>query len=293
MRNREYLSRTVLTMAVASLMVAASAKLSAAGQAPQASSGAATPALQPYTAPDQSAQAGVPPGWKVVKGGQTVVQMTGPNGETISLGQTFVVRNAPLQLGQQPSNGVDLSMPNSANLADKFTMLEQWGASLAGAGDPQVHFASSAPIQLSIPNVQCGRGTGTMNSKSGQVAFGLLICSLPVDTGGTYKLMFKRATAPPNVASQEAALAGAVFASYRVPSAQLQLKFAPHTAPPPPPQQMMAPGVGNAATAATNAATMNMMRGGQVSSDCMDLGVIREEPNWQLPQECGGRAPNP
>jgi hypothetical protein len=229
----------------------------------------------------------------VVKGGQTVIQMSGPNGEAISLGQTFVVRNGPLQLGQQPSNGIDLSMPNSASLADKFTMLEQWGASMAGAGDPQMQIASSTPIQLSIPNVQCGRVTGKFNAKSGPVAFGLLICSLPVDVGGTYKLMFKLAQAPPNIASQETALAGAVFASYRVPPAQLQLKFAPHTAPPPPPQQMMAPGGGANAAAATNAATMNMMRGAQVSSDCMDLGVIREEPYWQLPQECGGRGPNP
>ncbi len=293
-RKREYLSRTVLSMVGVSLILATAATLSAAGQAPQGNSGAATPALQPYTAPDQSAQAGVPPGWKVVKGGQTVIQMTGPNGEAISLGQTFVVQNAPFQLGQQSSNGVDLSMPNSASLADKFTMLEQWGASLAGAGDPQMKIASNTPIQLSIPNVQCGRMTGTMNSKNGPVAFGLLICSLPVDVGGAYKLMFKLAQAPPNIASQEAALAGAVFASYRIPQAQLQAKFAPHNSPPPPPMAMPAGG-GNAsaAAAATNAATLNMMRGGQVSADCMDLGVIREEPNWQLPQECGGRGPNP
>jgi hypothetical protein len=216
--------------------------------------------------------------------------MSGPNGENISLGQTFIVRNAPFQLGQKPAGGIDISMPNSATLDQKFAMLEQWGASMNNAADPQVKIASSAPIPLSIPNIQCGRATGTFNGMKGGLAFGILMCSLPVDSGGTYKLMFKLATAPPPIAAQEKALAGAVFASYRVAPAQLKLKFAPHFAPPPPP---MASGSANAAAAAINQQTMNMMHGADVSATCMDLGVIREEPNWQLPQECGGRAPNP
>jgi hypothetical protein len=219
--------------------------------------------------------------------------MSGPNGEDVSLGQTFIVRNAPFQLRQRPANGIDLSMPNSASLDQKFTMLEQWGASMSNAADPQVKIASSAPIQLSIPNVQCGRMSGTLNGMKGNVAFGILICSLPVDSGGTYKLMFKLATAPPAIAAQEKALAGAVFASYRVAPAQLKLKFAPHFAPPPPMSAGPAGGSSNAAAAAINQQTLNMMRGADVTSTCMDLGVIREEPNWQLPQECGGRAPNP
>jgi hypothetical protein len=283
LRNRGNLSHRVAFASGLSVICAAFAA-SALAQAPAQ---AAAPSLQPYTAPDQSAQAGVPPGWKVTKGGQTVVIMSGPNGETINLGSTFVVRNAPFQLGQKGTNGIDLSMPNSAPLDQKFTMLEQWSASMANAGDPQVKIASSAPIPLSIPNVQCGRLAGTVNTATGNQAFGVLICSLPLDTGGAYKVMFKLAQAPPAIAAQEKALAGAVFASYRVQPAQLKLKLGPHFPPPPPPPSATGSGGG------MNQQTINAMRGADVSSTCMDLGVIREEPNWQLPQECGGRGPNP
>lgn len=271
----------------AALIVTALAFVTTCGDAQQPAASSA-PALTPYSAPDGSAQAGVPPGWNVTKGGETLVQMSGPNGETISLGLTFVVQNAPFQLGQKGANGIDLSMPNSATLDQKFTMLEQWAASLKNSGDPGVKIASSTPIPLSIPNIQCGRITGSVNSPTGPQAFGLLMCSLPVDTGGAYKVMFKLAQAPPAIAAQEKALAGAVFASYRVSPAQLKLKFAPHFAPPPPPPS---PGLG--AGGGMNQQTINMMRGADISSTCMDLGVIREEPDWQLPRECGGRGPNP
>ena len=271
----------------AALIVTAVAFVATYSQAQQPAASSA-PALTPYSAPDGSAQAGVPPGWNVTKGGETLVQMSGPNGETISLGLTFVVQNAPFQLGQKGANGIDLSMPNSATLDQKFTMLEQWAASLKNSGDPGVKIASSTPIPLSIPNIQCGRITGSVNSPTGPQAFGLLMCSLPVDTGGTYKVMFKLAQAPPAIAAQEKALAGAVFASYRVSPAQLKLKFAPHFAPPPPPPN---PGLG--AGGGMTQQTINMMRGADISSTCMDLGVIREEPDWQLPRECGGRGPNP
>lgn len=263
------------------------AGLSACAQNSPAPTASSAPTLTPYSAPDGSVQAGVPPGWKVTKGGETVVQMAGPNGETINLGTTFVVRNAPFELGQKGTNGIDLSMPNAASLDQKFTMLEQWSASIGGAGDPGVRIASSAPISLSIPNLQCGRLSGTVNTPNGNQAFGILICSLAIDSGGTYKVMFKLAQAPPTVAAQEKALAGAVFASYRVSPAQLKLKLAPHVSPPPP------RATAGATAAGINAQTMNMMRSADISSTCMDLGVIREEPNWQLPRECGGLGPNP
>jgi len=264
---------------------AASGIMTLAAQAQTPSPSAAVPALQSYTAPDQSAQAGVPPGWKVTKGAETVIVMDGPKGEEIVLGNTFVVRNAPLQLGQKPANGIDLSMPNSASMDQKFTMLEQWGASVNGSADPQVKIASSTPFSLMGGRISCGRVSGSFNSLKGPVAFGLLICSLPVDTGGTYKLMMKLAQAPPDVASQEKALAGAVFASYRIPPAMVQKKFAPHFAPPPPvaPAGSGAPGMSS---------TIGMLRGANDSAECMDLGVIREEPNWQLPRKCGCLAPN-
>jgi hypothetical protein len=261
------------------VLIAATA-ISAAGQA----SSQGTPQLQPYTAPDQSAQAGVPPGWKVTKGTETVIIMTGPNGETINLGGTFVIRNGAFQLGQEPSNGIDLSMPNAASLDQKFTMLEQWGAAMNKKPDPEVKIASSIPIPVPVPNMQCGRLAGTFTSMTGPVAFGMLMCSLPVDSGGAYKVMFKMAQAPPNVATQEKALAGAVFASYKIAPPMLQKKLAPHFAPPPP-MRMPMPGVGGG--------------GGGIpaipdstNSECFDLVVIRETPKYQLPRKCGGTAPD-
>ncbi len=278
MRNSGRVSCVNLFSSALTITICVAFAPSAMGQGPTQG----TPSLQPYNAPDQSAQAGVPPGWKVTKGAETVIIMSGPNGETINLGSTFVVKNAAFQLGQQPSNGIDLSMPISAGLDQKFTMMEQWGASLGNGADPQVKIASNAPIQVPLPNVQCGRLAGTFNSKTGPVAFGLLICSLPVDVGGTYKVMFKLAQAPPNVAAQEKALAGAVFASYKVAPAMLQKKLAPHFTPPPP--MPTTPGVGGGGGIPAVPDSTN--------SECFDLVVIRETPKYQLPRKCGGTAPD-
>ena len=111
------------------------------------------PQLQPrksedYTAPDKSASAGLPSGWKVTTGAKTVIVMTGPQGETISLGNTLIVRNATFQLNQPVSGGVDLSIPNSDTLSQKFTMAMQHGAAIAGFPDPQVKITSETPSQV-------------------------------------------------------------------------------------------------------------------------------------------------
>src|SRR5580704_12859378 len=61
---------------------------SAASTTPAAAGTTSAIALQPYTAPDQSASAGVPAGWQVTSGNQTVIKMTGPQGVSLSLGVT-------------------------------------------------------------------------------------------------------------------------------------------------------------------------------------------------------------
>jgi len=290
MRKRGILSsQTVVLNAFRFLCVAAIAGLTACAHSQPPSPSAAstsTPALQSYTASDQSAQAGVPPGWKVTQGAQTVIAMTGPNLETISLGQTFVARNAPFQASQPPANGIDVSIPNSASLAEKFTDLLEFAAAQSHGAAPNVKIGSSTPLNVPAP-FQCGSLAGTYTAPSGQLAFGVLICSLPVDIGGAYKIMFKLAQAPPNVAAQEKALAGAVFASYRIPQQWLQKKLAPHFVPPPAPPA----GASAGALAGFNSA-MSSLRAVNNSANCFDLGVIREEPNWQLPRSCGGSAPN-
>lgn len=270
-----------LSSALVLAALAAIAPRSGAQQQPAASSG---PALTPYSASDGSVTAGVPPGWKVTKGGQTVVIMAGPSGETINLGQTFIARNAPFQASQPPANGVDVSIPNTASLAEKFTDLLEFAAAQSHTAAPNVKIGSSAPLKVPQP-FQCGSISGTYTGTSGPLAFGVLLCSLPVDYGGTYKIMFKLAQAPPNIAAQEKALAGAVFASYRLPQQWLQRKLAPNIAPP-----QVAP-TSPGSLAGFNAA-MQSMRAVDDSADCFDLGVIRDEPNWQLPRKCGGLGPN-
>lgn len=282
-------SQTVSPVARHFLWVATIAGLTAFAHSQSPSSSAAsasTPALQPYTAPDQSAQAGVPPGWKVTKGSQTVISMTGPKGEMISLGQTFVAKNAAFQASAPPANGIDVSIPNSASLAEKFTDLLEFAAAQSHGPAPNAKIGSSTPLKVPAP-FQCGSLAGTYTGPNGPLAFGVLICSLPVDIGGAYKIMFKLAQAPPDIAAQEKALAGAVFASYRLPQQWLQKKLAPHFMPPPAP-----PAGANAGSIAGFNSAMSSLRAVNNSANCFDLGVIREEPNWQLPRSCGGLAPN-
>lgn len=279
MRKRGILSSWIIAFASLSLtlcVVATGANAQSPSPTPSA------PTLKTYTAPDQSAQAGVPPGWNVSKGAETVIVMTGPNDETISLGNTFVVKNASFQAGQKPGNGIDIDIPNSASLGEKLTDIMRNGAAMSGAPDPQTRIASTTPIPLQ--GVQCGRLSGTFTGKTGPLAFGAVVCSLPVDVGGTYKVMMIMAQAPPNVAAQEKALAGAVFASYRIAPAMLQKKLAPHFTPPPP-SAMPRPGAGGIGSIMPSP-------NDPVQNGCFDLVVIRETPNYQLPRKCGGMAPD-
>jgi hypothetical protein len=235
--------------------------------------------LQPYTAPDKSAAASVPSGWKVTTGSQTFIQMSGPQGETINLGKTFIARNAPFQAGQRGTGGADLSMPYTATLAQKLAMILDQGAALGGKPAPQITITSGTPIQMPPALGQCGRFVADISSPQGSMKIMGALCSLPLDSGGAFKNIMLLAQAPASVATQDAPIAQAVFASYQIPTSMLVRKLAPFTAVP-----IIVPGV--------------MPRGGafpmpdDTSADCFDLGVIRALPPSQLPQKCGGRLPN-
>jgi hypothetical protein len=244
---------------------------------------AAAPKLQAYTTPDKTASAGLPSGWKVTTGAQTVIVMTGPQNETISLGNTLVVRDGAFQLNQAASGGVDLSIPNSDTISQKFTMAMQHGAALAGYPDPQVKITSETPLQIPATVGQCGHILAGMNGKTGPVTVAALMCSLPIDAGHTYKMIFITAQAPPAVAQQEGALASAVFASYRIPSNMLQMKVAPFYVP---------PAVANAETAAILKATAIQQNAVNTQANCFDLTVLRQTPTRLLPRACGGPGPN-
>jgi hypothetical protein len=269
------------TVAACCAVLGFSACKGATQSAPASSAAQASTQLQPYTAPDGSAQAGVPAGWKVVSGADSVINMTGPNGEQITLGRTFVARNAAFQAGQKGAGGADLSMPYSANLEQKFVMIWDQGAALMGQKADQVTFNSASPIQMPAALGQCGRFVASTTMPSGPIKMMGAFCSLPLDAGGTYKNILLMAQAPAADAAQDAPIAQAVFSSYRVPTAMLQKKLAPFSLPPMPAGDggagSIIPGIQSANTFAT----------------CFDESVIREYGPNQLPQECGGKAPNP
>jgi hypothetical protein len=247
----------------------------------------AAPQLKPYTAPDQSASVGVPSGWQVTKGQDTVIVMTGPQGEMLSLGNTVVAKNAPFQLGQRGSNGVDMTMPYSTPLQQKLVMILQQNAAIAGKPAPQVTFTSATPIQLPAALGQCGRFVANITGQqSPDKAMGAF-CSLPLDSGGTYKNIIILATASEAVAAQSAPTAQAIIQSYRIPATWLQRKLAPNTMPPTP-----ASGNPAAAAAAINRATALSMASSDNSANCFDLSVLRETPTYQLPRSCGGTKPD-
>jgi hypothetical protein len=211
--------------------------------------------------------------------------MTGPQGETLFLGNAFVAQNGALQPGQRGSNGIDLSMPYTATLPQKLTMIIQQNAAVSGKPAPQITITSATPIQLPAALGQCGRFVAGIAGAQGQMKIVAVLCSLPLDSGGAYKNIMLLAQAPAAVAAQSAPTAQAIFQSYRIPTAWLQKKLAPHNVPPPAPAKT------------TSAATMNRSTilgaaGADNSANCFDLAVLRETPNYQLPRSCGGTKPD-
>jgi hypothetical protein len=245
-----------------------------------------TTQLSPYTASDQSASAGVPSGWQVTKGQETVIQMTGPQGETVSLGNTVVARNAPFQLGQRPANGIDLSMPYAATLPQKLTMLMEQSAAVADKPLSQFSITSATPLQLPATLGQCGRFVAGFSGQQGPTKMMAVFCSLPVDAGGAYKNILLVAQAPAAVAAQSAPVAQSIFRSYRIPAPWLQKKLAPHTVAP-----AMAANPA-AAAAMINRSTILGAAGANNSANCFDLSVLRETPTYDLPRSCGGTKPD-
>jgi hypothetical protein len=254
----------------------------AAGQPSSAANGQIAP-LTTFTAQDGSATAKIPSGWQVTMQGQSVIDVKGPQGESIVLGNTFIARNAPYQPGKVA--GVDLDMPYQANLGQKFVLIFQHSAGLSGKTPPQITFASALPVPAPPAFGQCGRFLGSITGDSGPVKFEGVMCSLPLDAGGTYKNIFKYVQVPANLAAQERATLEAVMASYSIPLPMLMRKLAPNIAPPP----RVSGGAADANAADTiNSVTRNQMRGSDISSECFSLVNLRETPIYQLPPECGG-----
>jgi hypothetical protein len=220
---------------VISIIIGAPAIVCAQAQGTPSNAPAAAAAppvqLQTYTASDQSASAGVPAGWKVYGAAQTNIEMTGPQGEIINLGQGIIAHDGPFQLGQTGPDGSNMTMPYSAKLTDKLIMVLQQRAALNGNPVPQFKFIYAAPLQSLPAGFQCGvfvvsaSGVATPADALG------VFCSLPEDRLQFYKNFLIIGSAPTAIAPKDVATVAAVIKSYKVPPAWLQKKFALFTAP--------------------------------------------------------------
>jgi hypothetical protein len=237
--------------------------------------------LATWTTPDNSASVGVPSGWKA-EGAQSAITLTGPQGERILLGHAWIAHNGAFQPGQKGAGGADLSMPYNAPLTQKLTMVYQQGYALTGQPDQQITFTSTALIKVPAILGQCGRFAASLGAAQPQQKMMGIFCSFPLDSGGMFKNLGLIAQAPAAIADQEASLAQAVISSYRVPQSILAKILAPVIAPMPPPSA--GPGVSSAVWS---------MQQSDIMATCFDEGVIRQYGPWQLPEECGGYAPNP
>ena len=151
----------IAALPVISIIIGTPAFVSAQTQAKPSTVPAALPAsppvqLQPYTAQDQSVSAGVPSGWKVISAVGGSFNVSGPQGETINLGDVFVAHEGAFQLGQRGPGAALMNMPSSAKLSDKLIMFLQQEQSLSGKPVAQIKFIYATPVQVPPNMGQCG-----------------------------------------------------------------------------------------------------------------------------------------
>ena len=185
--------------------------------------------LRAYTAPDKMASAGVPAGWKVVRADNSVIAISGPHGERISLGVTAILLNAGPNVNPPTSTaGVSFNLPYNTNIKQKFVAIWQYAATKQGQSPPQFTFASGSMMKVAPILGQRARATGSVaDSTDAPAKFETVMCSLPPDFGGAYKNIIIYAQIPASLAAQERSLAEAVMSSYRIPPAVLAKKLGP------------------------------------------------------------------
>ncbi len=249
--------------------------------------------VRPYTSPDKMASARVPAGWTVVRGDHSVIALAGPHGEKVSLGVTVIVLNAgPGARPPTSTAGVAFNLPYATDIKDKFVAIWQYGAAAKGHAAPQFTFATGTLLRVAPILGQCARASGSVGDDSDVPAkFETVMCSLPPDFGGAYKNIIIYAQVPASLAAQERALVEAVMKSYRVPRAILAKKLGPVYATPRIPVGAMggSPAIGGAPAMGS---IWSQARAADTAADCLDLGVIREIPDNELPVKCGGSGPN-
>jgi len=251
---------------------------SARAQAKPLTAPAAPPVqLQNYTLPDRSASAGVPAGWKAKGGGAGMIVISGPQGETITLGQIILAHDGPFQVGQKGPNGAAIIMPGSAKLSNKLLMIFQQTAAFNGESAPQIKFIYGALLQVPPAMGQCGvfavsNGTTQVN------AMGVL-CSLPDDSGHFFKNILMLGAAPAAAAAQTAPIVSAVFKSYKIAPGWSQKILAPFMSP---------AAAGPSPQESVDSYTSGLMqqRAIDIGAQCVDAGIIGPS-SYHQAAECG------
>jgi hypothetical protein len=173
-------------------------------------------------------------------------------------------------------------MPYTAPLPQKLAMILQYGSQMSGKSFSQFTITSATRLQLPATLGQCGRFVAGFSNQDGPMKIMGVFCSLPLDTGGTYKNIWLMAQAPAAVAAQSAPTAQAIFGSYRIPPAWLRTLLAPHTAPPVMPVMPAVPG----SVGMMNRSTALGAAGMDNSVNCFDYGVLRQTPANKMPPGC-------
>lgn len=235
---------------------------------------ASTTALKTVTNSDKTASVGLPDGWKLAKGSNGYIYVTGPNDDRINLGASIVGKNAAA--GTSVSGDIVFALPFSASIKDKYTTIVQIGAARQGLPKPQLTYASQAPTKLPM----CARLLGSFNAGGQPRKFEAIVCSLQPDYLGYYKNIVFVANIPSNRVTQDRAIVEQIVSSYRLTPDMFKKLLSSYTPLPPRP-------------AAGYGAAISGMAPYEdpTNSDCFDYNVIRESPPWEVPMHCGGTKP--
>jgi len=277
----------IAAVPVISIIIGVPAFDSARAQAKPSTAPAAPPVqLQPYTAQDKSASAGLPAGWKVIGAGSGMIAMSGPQGESITLGQIIVAHDGSFQAGQKGPNGAAITMPSSAKLGDKFVMIFQQNEAINGRPAPQIKFIYGAPLQVPAAMGQCGMFVASNGGNPNPSNAMGIFCSLPDDSAQFFKNILMMGTAPAAIAAKTAPIVLAVFKSYSIAPGWTQKMIGPYMSPASGPS---GPGPGPSQQAVIDSYTRELWKNQAVidhGATCTDAGILGPS-NLRTAAECG------
>jgi len=203
--------------------------LESAATGPVSGTGALAAPLRQIVLSDQSASISLPEGWQLSpnQSAMGTIVATGPNGEAVSLGLTFLAldTNNPrvqqtirvLQSGglRNTSYANAFYYPFGSDPAQTFVAVVQNARKRAGAPPADYNFTSVTAAQ-SGPRQHCFRLQGTADFKDGKGSRELnaLYCMNAPGPAGTWSSMIYSSSAPVKVAAQERATLAAIVQSF-------------------------------------------------------------------------------